>query len=106
MVERGDIRWLHRTSSDKRRPVVVLGRAEVLPSLSQIPVIPCSTQIRGLPWEVMLTPRDGVFSVCVLKPEWIRSVERGVLGPRITSFPIDRWAEVRDAVLNVLGLDV
>ncbi len=104
MIERGDIRWLRSSSSDKKRPVVVLGRGDILPSLSQIPVIPCSTQIRGLPWEVMIGPEDGVFSTCALKPEWIRSVERGALGPRITSFPDDRWSEIRDALLNVLGL--
>jgi len=106
VIRRGDIRWLHQSLPRKKRPVVVLGREDVLPALSQIPVIPCSTQIRDLPWEVMLTPDDGVFSPCVLKPEWLRSVERSSLGARISSFPGARWPEVRDAVLNVLGLDI
>jgi len=39
-----------------------------------------------------------------VKPEWIRSVERSWLGPWISSFPEQRWNEVRGALLTVLGL--
>jgi mRNA-degrading endonuclease toxin of MazEF toxin-antitoxin module len=84
--------------------VLVLGADGALPALAQIPVIPLSTQARGLSWEVALSPDDGVQSPCVLKPEWIRSVPRGELGPLITTFPDRRWPEVRAAVLDVLGL--
>jgi mRNA-degrading endonuclease toxin of MazEF toxin-antitoxin module len=84
----------------------VLGREELLPALSQVPVIPLSTQMRGVSWEVRLAPADGVPEACVLKPEWIRSVERSLLGPWIASFPEQRWDEVRRALLHVLGLEV
>jgi mRNA interferase MazF len=69
MIQRGDIRWFRFTAPDKRRPVLVLGRPDVLPLLSQVPVIPLSTQVRGLSWEVPLRPSDGLPSPCVLKPE-------------------------------------
>jgi mRNA interferase MazF len=105
MIQRGDIRWFRFSSPDKRRPVVVLGQSEILASLNQIPVIPVSSQIRGLSWEVVLSPEDGVPNTCVLKPEWIRSVERRLLGPWITAFPAQRWPEVRAALLQVLGFD-
>lgn len=105
MIEPGDIRWFRFASPDKRRPVLVLGQAQVLPSLAQIPVIPLSTQIRGLSWEVSLSAQEGLPSPCVLKPEWIRTVERGLLGPWIASFPPARWGEIRDALLQFLGLD-
>ena len=106
MIQRGDIRWFRFPSPDKRRPVLVLGREDVLPSLTQIPVIPISAQIRSLPWEVTLTSDEGLASHCVLKPEWMRSVERKFLGPWIASFPNHRWGEVRMALLDVLGLDL
>ena len=83
MIERGDIRWFRFDAPDKRRPVLVLGRDDVLPSLSQIPIVPLSTQIRGLPWEVRLLATDGLPSDCVLKPEWIKTVDRSAIGPRI-----------------------
>jgi mRNA interferase MazF len=105
LIQRGDIRWFRFATPDKRRPVVVLGRDDILPSLSQVPVIPISTQIRGLPWEVRLSQEEGMPAACVLKPEWVRSVERALLGPRIASFPNNRWREVRSALLQVLGLD-
>jgi mRNA interferase MazF len=89
---------------DKRRPVLVLGRDESLSSWSQIPVVPLSSQVRGLPWEVKLSGKDGMAVDSVLKPEWIRSVERTLIGPRITALPEHRWPEVRDALLLALGL--
>lgn len=60
MITRGDIRWFRFGSPDKRRPVLVLGKPDVLPSLSQVPVIPLPTQVRALAWEVALTEADGV----------------------------------------------
>ena len=104
MIERGDIRWFRFEAPDKRRPVLVLGREDVLPTLTQIPVIPLSTQIRGLRWEVRLSTADGLLGDCVLKPEWIKAVDRAALGPWIAAFPYARWNEVTAALLDVLGL--
>jgi mRNA interferase MazF len=104
MIERGDIRWFRFTVPDKRRPVLILGRPDVLPSLSQVPVIPLSTQIRGLRWEVALGPADGLPSACVLKPEWIRILDRAMLGTVIARLPENRWPEVRTALLDILAL--
>jgi mRNA interferase MazF len=103
LIRRGEIRWFRFSAPDKKRPVLVLGRDDVLPSLSQVPVIPLSTQARGLTWEVRLTETDGLPSPCVLKVEWIRIVERSHLGPLIATLPETRWPEVRAALLDVLG---
>jgi mRNA-degrading endonuclease toxin of MazEF toxin-antitoxin module len=84
--------------------VVVLGAPEVLHSLGQIPVIPISTQVRGLSWEVPLSEADGLPSPCVLKPEWVQTVDRGLLGPWIADFPARRWPELRAALFRALGL--
>ena len=105
MIRKGDIRWFRFASPDKRRPVVVLGRDDVLPSMAQVPVVPVSTQIRNLPWELVLTEEDGVPESCVVKVEWVRIVERRLLGRRIAAFPERRWSELRTALLHVLGLD-
>lgn len=94
MIERGDIRWFRFERPDKRRPVLVVGRADLLPRWSLVPVIPRSTQIRGLAWELPLGPDDGLPGACVLKPEWIRSVRRDELGPMLTQLPVDRWPDV------------
>ena len=91
MIARGDIRWFRFGIPDKRRPVLVLGKSDVLPSLNQVPVIPLSTHTRGLAWEVALTEADGVPTGCVAKPEWIRIVDRASLGPLIATLPEARW---------------
>jgi mRNA interferase MazF len=105
LIQPGDIRWFRFEKPDKRRPVLVLGRRDQLPLWSLIPVIPLSTQIRGLAWEVALGPDDGLPSACVLKPEWIRAVERARLGPLLGTLPERRWADVLRAVVQILGLE-
>jgi mRNA interferase MazF len=104
VIQRGDIRWFRFTAPDKRRPVLVLGRPDLLPSLAQVPVIPLSTQARGLSWEVPLSTAEGLPSACVLKPEWVRIVERALLGPLVARLNEERWPDVRTALLDVLGL--
>jgi hypothetical protein len=72
VIARGDIRWFRFDAPDKRRSVLalgLLGRQAILPSLSQVPVIPLSAQVRSLAWELALTAADGVPSPRVLKPE-------------------------------------
>jgi len=103
VIERGDIRWFRFEAPDKRRPVLVLGRNDVLPALAQVPVIPLSTHIRGLRWEVRLSATEGLPGECVLEPEWIKAVDRVSLGPWIAAFPDARWNEVETALLDVLG---
>ena len=60
---------------------------------------------RGDVREVSLGPSDGLPSACVLKPEWIRIVDRVHLGPLIGRLQDARWPEVRRALLDVLGLE-
>lgn len=105
-LKRGDIRWYRFPSPDKRRPVLIVGRETLLQSSGEIPVIPFSTKVRGLSWEVPLSAEEGLHVSSVLKPEWIRSVPLGDIGPWICSFPVDRWSEVRAALLDALGLNL
>ena len=105
MIRTGEIRWFRFEHPDKRRPVLVVCRTQLISSLSLLPVIPLSTQVRNLPSEVQLTPEDGMPEVCVLKPEWIRAVERERIGPLITALPEHRWPDVRRAVLYTLGFE-
>lgn len=106
IIDSGDIRWFRFERPDKRRPVLVLGRSDLLPAWSLIPVIPLSTQIRGLPWELKLGAEDGLPGLCVLKPEWIRSVRKEDLGPLVAQLSDDRWPAVSRIVVDVLGLSL
>ena len=105
MIRHGDIRWFGFRAPDKRRPVLVVARPQLLPSLSLVSVIPNATQIRGLPHEVLFDETDCLGKRSTLKPEWIRAVSPASLGPLIACLADNRWSEVRDALLHVLGLD-
>ncbi|MFQ5668791.1 MAG: type II toxin-antitoxin system PemK/MazF family toxin [Candidatus Binatia bacterium] len=106
MIGRGDIRWFRFDRPDKRRPVLVVGRPDLLRNWSLVPVIPLSSQIRGLSWELQLGRDDGLPGSCVLKPEWIRSVRREELGPWLAQLPGDKWPDVMRIVVDVLGLSL
>ena len=54
--------------------------------------------------EVPPGPEDGLPSPSVLKPEWIRIVERAYLGPLIAQLPDERLPPVSAALIDVLGL--
>jgi hypothetical protein len=45
VIRPGEIRWFRFAHPDKRRPVLVVGREDLLPAWSLVPVIPLSTQI-------------------------------------------------------------
>lgn len=105
MIHQGDIRFYKFGDPDKCRPVLVLCRDALIPSLSRVPVIPCTTQVRGIQSEVLLTPADGMPFACVLKPDWIQVVRPQDLRALITTFSPARWGELRTAILHVLGLD-
>jgi len=105
-LKRGDVRWHRFALPVKRRPVLILGHDSLLGAASDIPVIPFSTQVRGLPWEVVVSADEGLGLPSVLKPEWIRTVPARDLGPWICTLPASRWDEVRSALLMALGLDV
>jgi len=51
-LRRGEIRWYTFRSPDKRRPVLILTRSEVIDLLNEIIVVPATRTIRGLTTEV------------------------------------------------------
>jgi mRNA interferase MazF len=59
-LNRGEIRWYTFRLPDKRRPVLVLTRDEVLNTLNEIIVAPATRTIRGLKKKILqFTPRLG-----------------------------------------------
>ncbi len=65
-MKRGDICWYTFRPPDKRRPVLILTRNEVMDHLNEIIVVPVTRTIRALTTEVVLSPDDGMPVVCAL----------------------------------------
>jgi mRNA interferase MazF len=102
-VKRGEIRWYTFRLPDKRRPVLVLTRNEVIDRLNEIIVAPATRTIRGLTSEVLLTADDGMPAVCALNFDHISLAQRSRMGPVVCSLNQTRWAEVRRALLVACG---
>ncbi len=65
-VKRGEIRWYTFRLPDKRRPLLILTRNEIIDRLNEIIVVPVTRTIRGVTTEVVLTEDDGMPVVCAL----------------------------------------
>jgi mRNA-degrading endonuclease toxin of MazEF toxin-antitoxin module len=64
-MRRGEVRW-HEPPDDKRRPVLILTRAEAIGSLNKLVAAPATGTIRGLASEVAVGPEDGMLRESVI----------------------------------------
>ena len=67
-MKRGEIRWNTFKLPDKRRPVLILTRNEVVDQLNELIVVPVTRTIRGLATKVVLLPEDGMPVASALNP--------------------------------------
>ena len=73
---RGEI-WQYRFAApDKRRPVVILTRREVLPLLRTAIVAPITSTIRGLPSEVIVGIEEGLKHDSAINLDHVQTVEQ------------------------------
>jgi mRNA interferase MazF len=79
-VKRGEIRWYKFRLPDKRRPVLILTRDEVIDHLNEIIVVLVTRTIRGVTTEVVLTPEDGMPVVCALNLDHVSLAQRDRIG--------------------------
>lgn len=76
---RGEI-WQYRFGApDKRRPVIVLTRQEVLPLLRTAIVAPITSTIRGLPSEVIVGAEEGLKHDSAINLDHVQTVEQRFL---------------------------
>ena len=102
-MNRGEIRWYTYQQPDKRRPVLLLTRPEVIEHLNEIIVVPATRTIRGISTEVVLTPEDGMPVVCALNFDHIALAQRSHFGPVLTILNEQRWPEIQTALLTACG---
>ena len=102
-LTRGEIRWYTFRHPDKRRPVLILTRDEVIDRLNEIIAVPITRTIRGLSTEVVLTTDDGMPVDCALNFDHLALAQREQIGALICRLREDRWPEVRNAILLACG---
>jgi mRNA interferase MazF len=81
-VNRGEI-WQYRFKvPDKRRPVLILSRQEVIPLLHTVMVAPITSVRRGAPSEVLVGSNEGLKHDSAVNLDHVQTVERA----RLVSF--------------------
>ena len=104
-VNRGDI-WTYRFARpDKRRPVAVLTRQEVIPLLRTVMVAPVTSTIRGAPSEVLVGPEHGLRQTSAVNLDHVQTVERSRLERRIGRLGPDEMREICRALALAVGCD-
>lgn len=98
-MRRGEIRWYTFRHPDKRRPVLILTRDEVIDRLNEIIVVPATRTLRGLSTELILTPEDGLPVACALNFDHVSLAQRDRIGGLLCVLPQERWPEAMQALL-------
>ena len=102
-MKRGEILWYTFRLPDKRRPVLILTRAELVDRIGELIVVPATRTVRGLDTELVLGPEDGMPVACALNFDHLALAQRDRIGPLICELPAPRWPEVRRALLKACG---
>jgi mRNA interferase MazF len=104
-MKRGEIRWYTFKEPDKRCPVMILLRSDIIPYMGEVTIAPITTTIRDIPSEVALTGQDGMPRECAINFDYIQTVQKGKLGDLITTLSMHKLAEVDQAVSFALSLN-
>ena len=100
---RGEI-WQYRFGApDKRRPVVILTRQEVLPLLRTAMVAPITSTIRGLPSEVIVGVDEGLKRDSAINLDHVQTVDQRLLNGFIGSLSEAKMRQVCRALALATG---
>jgi mRNA interferase MazF len=102
-MRRGEIRLCRFAPPDKRRPVLLLTRDEVLPHLREVIVAPITRTVRGLRSEVVLSTDDGMPTTCAVNFDHVGVVRKQDLGTVVARFRVERWPEAELALRIACG---
>lgn len=102
-ISRGDI-WMYTfRAPDKRRPVLVLTRQEVIGLLHTVMVAPITSTIHGVPSEVIVGPGEGLKHESAINLDHVQTVEQARLTRRLGSVSDSRMREVCRALAIAAG---
>jgi mRNA interferase MazF len=102
-MNRGEI-WMYSFKApNKRRPVVVLARQEVIPLLRTVIVAPITSTIHGAPSEVIIGTDEGLKRESAINLDHVQTVEQGRLKRYVGSVGRKKMREVCRALAIATG---
>ena len=102
MVAQSEL-WLMETPNQKRRPVLVVSRDEVIPVLNNVVVAPVTTTIREIPTCIPVGSEEGIDHESVATFDNLAAVPKSVLTTRLGKLGVGgrhRICEALDALAN------
>jgi mRNA interferase MazF len=75
--------WLMETPNQKRRPVLIVSRDEVIPVLNNVVVAPVTSTVRDIPTCIHLGPEEGIDHDSVATFDNLAAVPKSVLTTRL-----------------------
>jgi mRNA interferase MazF len=104
-ISRGQI-WLFTFSRpDKRRPVLVLTRPEVIDMLHTVMVAPITSTIRGAPSEVIVGTEEGLKGASAINLDHVQTVEKSRLKRFVGTVGSQKMNDVCRALAIATGCD-
>jgi mRNA interferase MazF len=102
-LNRGEI-WMYTFKSpNKRRPVLVLSRQEVIPLLHTVIVAPITSTIHGAPSEVLVGTDEGLKRDSAINLDHVQTVEQSRLKRFVGSLDDMKMRQVCRALAIATG---
>ena len=102
-IGRGEIWMFSFPRPDKKRPVLILTRPDMMGRLHTVTVAPITSTIRGVPSEVMIGTESGLKQPSVINLHHVATIPRAGLRNFVGSVSEKTMRQVREALLFALG---
>lgn len=102
MVAQGEL-WLLETPNQKRRPVLIVSRDEVIGVVNNVVVAPVTSTIRTIPTCIPVGPDEGIDHESVASFDNLAAVPKSLLTRRLGQLPAGghhRLCTALDALAN------
>jgi len=90
--------WLMETPNQKRRPVLVVSRDEVIPFLNNVVVAPLTSTIRNIPTCIPVGREEGIDHDSVVTFDSLAAVPKSVLTTRLGELGVDGRRQICHAL--------
>ncbi len=97
MVAQAEL-WLMETPNDKRRPVLIVSRDDVIPVLDNVVVAPVTSTIRDIPTCISVGRDDGIDHDSVATFDNLATVPKSVLTTRLGELGVGGHRRICDAL--------
>lgn len=97
MVAQSEL-WLMETPNQKRRPVLIVSRDEVIPVLNNVVIAPVTSTIRDIPTCIPVGADEGIDHDSVATFDNLAAVPKTVLTVRLGSLGVGGKRRICDAL--------